>query len=255
MKFKGQKQSVALSKLIKANLKPVTLAMTPEAAAERDTLLVKSNAVVKPTDAASQQLACDVAVELQERIKAVGKMRKELTKPLDDTISAAIAIERQYCAPLTAEIERIKRVVGEFQDEEDRRVEAAEEARLAELRRLDEEKKAAETKLEQATPRQAVKLEAEIERKDTQFNVLIRSESPQVVKATGQARVSKVKWVITDPKLAYEKNPHFFNPPEPRASVINQCAIPAEGRTEANPETALYPGLACWYEKTIMFRS
>lgn len=254
MKLAGQKPVVALAKLISGKLKPTKLAMTPEAAAERDTLVAKSNALAKPTDAASQVVVRDCVVEMQERVKAVGKMRKELTRPLDETTAAAIAIEREYCAPLLVEIERLKRATDAFQDEEDRRVAAAEQARLAELKRLDNERKAAEAKLAEASPRQAAKLEAGAAQAETRFNELIRSEGAVAVKATGQSRKSVLRWEIVDAKLAYEKNPHFFNPPEPRANVINQCAIPDAERTEANPETAMYPGISCWWEKTTVFR-
>lgn len=254
MKFAGQKPIVALAKLINSKIRATTLAMTSEAAIERDALVAKSNALASVQDATTQSLARDVAVEMQERIKAVKAMRKELTRPLDETTASAIAIEREYCAPLLIEIERLKKAVDAFQDEEDDRVEQMEKARTAELKRLDDERIAAEAKLETATPRQTVKLEAVAQEADRQFNELIRSDSAVAIKAAGQSRRMVLTVEVTDKAAAFKAMPHCFDV-TPKISVLKACCIPASTANEANPETTLYPGVKCFWSRETSFRS
>ena len=112
----------------------------------------------------------------------------------------------------------------------------------------------AQVKLAEASPRQAVKLEAEIERKETQFNVLIRSESPQAVKASGQGRRQVLNIEVVDKHAAFKGMPHCFDI-VPKMAVLKACCIPADTATELKPETTLYAGIKCWWSKETTFRS
>ena len=252
MKFTGQKPSLALAKIIKQPIKVKQLEMNPEALIERDKAVAKAREVVTCNDASQLQLVRDNVIELRRRVKAVRESRKQITKPLDEARAQAIQIEDDYCLPLEAEIDRFQKLADEHQEQEDKRIAAAAQARTDELNRLDAERHAAEVKLESATGKQATKLEMIIEEAENNFSVAVRQDLPEASRAKGQTRRADVVVEIVDKAAAFAAMPFCFDV-TPKQSVLKAHCVPAETATEQQPETKLYPGVKCYWKRSTVF--
>ncbi len=240
MNFTGQKKQKPISKLVARRMPAVKIEPTPQALAERDELLAKAIALPDSFDSATNALAGTVVVELRDRVKAVGAQRMELTRPLDAAKGRLIEVEREYCDPLKAQIDRLQKAGGAYADAERKRVEAEE----AERRKAAEALAKAETEQDDFFGVDPVAVAQAAE-------TLPAVAAPS--RAKGQADVPVLHVEITDKAAAFKARPDWFSV-EPRMGVIKQCAIPAADRTAENPETTLYPGVKCWWERRTIYK-
>jgi len=239
--------------LVAQKIKLPTFSATAESIAERDKLVADAKQITAIASLADQTKAAAVVVNLRLKIKSVKSKRKQLCKTLDVAKSSLMTIEKDWCGPIEAEVDRIEREANKFQDAEEKRAAEAEALRLSELRLLEQQRILNEQKLAATTaPKQVAKIEAKLEATEEQFQAALRVPEITSELAKGQMRRSVLNYKIVDAKAAYAANPTLFEL-SPRASVIKAVCIPADDKNEANPEVTLYPGIACWWTKETTF--
>ena len=254
MKMIGQNPVQKPAKLVGQKLKLPVFSATPESIAERDLLLHKALAVSTVSTSEQNLAAANVVTEMRRRVKAVKAARVELAAPIDKARASLIQIEKDYCAPIEAEIKRIESASGEWLDAEEKRVEQEEKARAAEVLRLENERKVLEASKTTSTPKQVASIEKKLDKTENQFQSLVRQDLPEVERAKGQSRRDVLNVVVVDLKAAYAAMPHCFDI-VPKKAVLNACCVPGSDKNEANKETKLYPGVECWWIRETTFRS
>lgn len=171
-----------------------------EAHALRDEALEKSALIGKVTNPDEQARAVEAQVALHTVSLGVEKARKECKEPvllfgkrIDDTA-------KKFIEEVKAEELRIARLIGDFQQLEQARVRAEEQARNAKLAEMEREKARAMT---QATSHDQMDAIAEhFNQKAAEVPV------PVVEKAQGQVATQDWEIEVTDAALLFRAYPH-----------------------------------------------
>lgn len=119
---------------------------TEQALALKDAALEKSALIARVNDAATQANAVEAQQDIANLLNQAEKARKAAKEPVLEFGRRIDAAAKSFVSDLKGEEIRIATLVGDFQKLEEARVRAAELARIAEQRKLEEERRAAEQK-------------------------------------------------------------------------------------------------------------
>jgi hypothetical protein len=152
-------------------------------------------------------------------------------------------------------------MVTDFQLAEQRRVAEEERKRLAELARIEQERRGLEAKAAAAAEKartakqqeRAAEAEAEANLAALKVQEALRAPLPQVEKPKGMAVRRDVKWRCDDVRKLYAARPELCNL-EAKASAIRAVCFPVQEATEIAPDTTTVPGLALWWETNASTR-
>lgn len=171
-----------------------------EAVALRDEALEKSALIGKVTNAEEQARAVEAQVALHTVSLGVEKARKECKEPvllfgkrIDDTA-------KKFIEEVKTEELRIARLIGDFQQLEQARVRAEEQARNAKLAEMEREKARAMT--EAKSHEQMDAIAEHFNQKAAEVPV------PVVEKAQGQVATQDWEVEVTDAALLFRAYPH-----------------------------------------------
>ncbi len=139
----------------------LAVAFSQEALALKERALEVGALIGRVTDAMEQTAAVEAQTELQKILSLAEKARKAVKAPVIDYGRKIDAATESFTDDLRAEMLRISRLVADYQQLEAARVRAAELARLAEARKLEEDRRAAEQAAFREAEIQRSKLEAE----------------------------------------------------------------------------------------------
>lgn len=152
----NSKPTTGLARFFKETFKlPALLGVTSDAEENRNKLATAATAVKTVATAADNEVAIGVSRDIQTYIKRVQEAGLEFRRPVNDFLKLVKTTEDDHLAPLLAEKARVDNEALGFAQRERQRVadeerkrreayEAAEKARLAELKRLDDERIARE---------------------------------------------------------------------------------------------------------------
>ncbi len=126
--------------LIQRNDATLSVSYTPAAIALRDSALEKSGIVGKVTTPEENATAVEAQVELQSVKSIAEKARKAAKEPVLEYGRKIDQAAKDFIAEIDAEGMRVARLVGDYQALEAAKVRAAEQARNAELQRIEREK-------------------------------------------------------------------------------------------------------------------
>lgn len=113
---------------------------TKEAEAMRDDALAIAGAIGKVTNAEEQQIAVNAQAEIQRVRQLAEKARKAAKEPVLEFGRKIDSAAKDFVSELDAEMTRISQLVGSFQQLEQMKMRAAEQARQEELTRLERER-------------------------------------------------------------------------------------------------------------------
>lgn len=122
----------------------LTVTFTANALALRGSALEKSALVARVHDPDSQAKAVEAQKELSNAINLTERARKAAKEPVLEFGRRIDDAAKAFVADLKAEQLRVASLVGDYQQLEQARVRAAEQARLAEAAKLEAERRAAE---------------------------------------------------------------------------------------------------------------
>lgn len=233
----------------------VSVEIAPEAHAQKADALIVAAIVKLVTNPTEQQFAVDALREIKSIKRAIEESRKAIKAPvltLGKDIDAAAAT---FCAELDAEESRITKAVSTYQAEEARKAREAEEARQAELRRIENERLAAEREAQRRADEEARaarsleaaedaakrheegKLRAAIEAQKAREAVIVK---PVVApaRAEGMAVRQVPRFEITDIRALAFARPDLVRV-EPNSNAIN---------AEIRAGNLTITGLRCWMD-------
>ena len=204
--------------------KPEGKLLAPDAHVKRDELVARSEAIERVAGEASRQAAADVLGETSAMIKnaeAVGATAKKPFTGFGKRIGDAIT---GFNAPLELQKARLKRLLGDYQLEQDRLARAERQKQDAELQRLQNERRAAElaaataTKPEEIEKAQEAVLVADLKAAE----VIMSAPAVEPAKVEGAKIKRYFKTEVLDPAALYRVFPECIEL-KPRMSAINAC--------------------------------
>jgi len=237
---------------------PQTYSVPQEATEVRDLLIESAQMLQSVTDAASQIDATDCGRDIHRHLMEVEEARKLLSAPLRKALDQLIALSKTHCAPLVAEKDRLSALVSQFQTQEAERVRLEQEARAAEIARLEREHQQAleAAKMAQDASQAAGDMEqamADINAAQAELAAsaaesaaytAIVAPLPAATKANGASTRMELCWEVTDLALLYASRPDLCKPPEPKSSAIKAVCT----------DKSVVPGLRLWGETRTNFR-
>jgi hypothetical protein len=146
--------------IVLSNVEKLIVEVLPSAISQKQTALVAAAAITAVSDTKSQALAVNALKELQGLTKAVENSRMSVKAPVLEIGRKIDSLAHGYSLELELEGARIKKLIADYQNEQERIRQAAERARLEELQRLEREVVAVKAKEEEAKA-EAARLEAE----------------------------------------------------------------------------------------------
>jgi hypothetical protein len=163
------------------------------AAAERQRAVVLQNAklIWEVKDPAQQQEAVHAQSDLDGLLRDIEKSREATKAPLLEMGRTLDAQAREFCAPLKKESLRVASLITDFQQLEQAKARAAEEARRAEERRIVEQQRQAELATIRAAEMQRQKLQKEQE--ELQRQHAQASEREKTILEAQQAEIDRQK--------------------------------------------------------------
>lgn len=262
--------------IIISGLDMATITAADETRQHRDTLLALARKGTSIKDAAGAERATTILRDIKAFTRAIEDGRKVAKAPILELGKKVDTLAADLTADLEAEATRISRLVGTFQQEQERiaaearqrafeeqeriRKEAEEKQRLADLeaKRVQDELAAKEArarsdagKARAAEEAERARLQAEKDRQQREMDANHAAAQaarvvPVVVKPTGIATRSEVKFEVTDVLALYEANAAFV------ILTPNNAAIKAA--LKQLPEGQSLPGVRHWKEAAVTVR-
>lgn len=231
---------------------PPTFSITYEATGARDEIALRAFFINEITDAAQNNAAREVAVEIRRYLKSVEAARTGLTKPLLDAQKAMKALADQHVAPLAQELVRLENLAADFLIADQRRVAREEAARQEAYQKAEAQRKALEAAAIAAAAavttdaqlESAIKIEATAVAAEVAVQQIIQAPQPRLDKASGQSLKKVLKYEVTDIRALAAARPDLVRI-EPNCSGIQSTCI---------PEIPV-PGLRLWWEMKATFSS
>lgn len=188
--------------LISLNNTTLTAEFTPQASRLKEEALTVSAAIGKVTDQAENANAVEAQKALAEVIKLVEQARKAAKDPV---LAFGKKIDEQakgFVEELAAEQWRVSRLVGDFQQLEAKKAQAARQAEQDRLTALEKERLAA---IQQA------KTHDELDKIEEVHNNAVQQYAPQAAfipaHAQGQRVVEEIKFEVFDINALYASKP------------------------------------------------
>lgn len=233
---------------------PAMFGITADVEEKRNSLVLASAAIKTVATAQDQAMAVNAARNIRTWLKEVEAARVALTKPLLDTQRQLKALADDHCQPLLEEQRRVERLVTSFQESEQRRVRAEEQARAEAIAKAERERIAAEELAREAYDNlqtqeqlnQAIAVEDEAKAATAVSDAIIAAPLPEVNKAKGAATRRVMRWEVTDINALVKARPDLCKI-EAKASAIQAVCVPEM----PNPP----PGLRLYWENQTSIRS
>ena len=226
---------------------------------KRNAALIAAKEVTAVADAFTQSIATDAVRELAGLAKMVETSRKAIKAPVLELSILIDAKARELTAGIADEQKRINAMVTSYQDNEKRKFEAAERARLAEIARIEaEQRNAAEA--ERKAEEEAEEAFTDGER--IKAEMARRVESAKLAELAKQSESARIAVTVQPPK---EKGLIVKTVPKFEVLDIWQLAktFPSMVRIEANTSVINEslrkgmrecPGLRIWEETVTQTR-
>lgn len=197
---------------------PAQLIIPKEIFVQRDELLAESANLERVAGEASQTVAGKLLARIGGLLRQVEKDRKLAKAPLLSLGSQLDLGTGTFIEGLTREERRIKGLVGKFQEEIQRKAEAeqaARDAELAELNRIQAEKDMAAATA-QMTPQQSETMQQDI---DKAAVAVLERPVTVVVKTAGLSAKPVRQFRVTDIHALYKARPDLVTLTEKRAAI------------------------------------
>jgi len=228
-----------------------TFTVSGEAEERRNDLVLRSLANQSVTTPTEQNSAVDAGRDARAYIADVKKAGLEMRRPVSAALKTIIAIEEDHLAPLIAEVDRVARLVNNFQQQEARRVAYEQELRdiaIARLEadRIEQERLArvsATAMTSEADLAAALKQEAEARAVAELSQSVMREALPVVAKAWGVTTKKVMHYEVTDLRALYAARPELCSL-EPKPSAIRAVVVVG----------MVVPGLRIWEETETSIR-
>lgn len=149
--------------LIVRNDSALTVSFTGEAIALRESVLDKSAAIARVTDADEQRVAVESQAEIATLLRDAEKARVACKEPVLEFGRNIDLRAKEFVADLKLERDRLDKLVADFQALEKARVMAAEAERRLEQQRIEEARMKAEREAREAQEAEQRKLNAKAE--------------------------------------------------------------------------------------------
>lgn len=230
---------------------PTLLGVTKAAEHQCQELVLALKTIAKVTTAQEQEVAVERARDCQTYIKQVKEAGLAFRRPINDFVALVKQTEDKHLIALVAEQDRIKRLCADFQEKENRRVAAEEQAQRAayqkaEAERLELERKANEAAIKAAESgkakdfKQADKLEAQAQAAERSVQGILAAPLPEKAKPAGLAMKKVLRWEVTDIQALVKCRPDLCKI-EPKGSAIQAACVP---EMPNKPD-----GLRLWWEQ------
>lgn len=148
--------------LIVRNDSALSVNFTDQAIALRESVLDKSAAIARVTDADEQRIAVESQAEIATLLRDAEKARVSCKEPVLEFGRNIDLRAKEFVADLNLERDRLDKLVGDFQVLEDARVKAAEAERRLEQQRIEEARMKAEREARDKAELEQRKLNAEM---------------------------------------------------------------------------------------------
>lgn len=125
-------------------LNKLTIKLTPEAEGAKAVALAKAEFILIVSDPAAQREAIQVAAELKGFARDVEKAREEVKKPFWDAGKAIDAAAKTAAESVNAEVNRIERLIADYQRKEQEKADAIRREQEQIARELEAKRLAAE---------------------------------------------------------------------------------------------------------------
>lgn len=206
------------------------ISLAPDAMDRQRSVLAITGAITA-IESAEQQAAAVLAIQnAREIVGAVEEVGTNLRRPIRAYADEIMTKEKEFNGPIKADIERLRTLIGEFQQREVVRVAQEEAARHAEITRLqhvqnllEQQQIAAVTSGPTNDDAANISLALASQAEDAAVETLAVAMSPRPVAATATGLSVKAvwQWAFTDKAAAYMAHPEFFELTEKKL-VIRQ---------------------------------
>jgi translation initiation factor IF-2 len=222
------------------NTESVSIQIVPAAFTMRQDVLDDSATIITVTTPVTQKAAVEAARAIASLLKAVETSRKEAKAPVLDLGQRIDATAKEFIKDVLAEEARLKRLLTDYEieqrrlameaerkrQEEERKLRAAEEARLAEIRRREEAARRdammAETEAQRIAAERAMAC-AEFDRAAAAAARPIVAPAPiQPVKAAGTIVRDEWNFEVTDLAAFAAAHPELVEITVKRAAVLQK---------------------------------
>jgi len=184
--------------------------------------------VVRVDSEAEQNMAAQIGNQVASHLKAVEELRKKLVAPHVERQREINRTASDHSDPLATKLKRVKRLLGDFQEKEQQRVEAIKQAQKVEFDRLEAERQKA---VVESTNAKTLGAQIAAEQRANELLEVSRAVLLEPVYAlrAGGMRVKKgeMGYEITDVRAAYAARPDLFYPPEERKQALKDLPVDA----------------------------
>lgn len=229
---------------------------------QRDLLLIKSKGLPVIVDAATNEAATNVGVEIRRAIKAVEESRKIVKAPYLEACKKIDFMAQDFIASLVAEQTRLENQAAVFRRQENDRIQRERQVAEAEQRRLSEAALEAQRIAECAalkvkgekTLQKAVEAQGVANAAKETFMTAVAAPVAEVQKPRGSSFRQVQKFIVVDIKQVYAANPSLCKPLEISPSAVKAICFAKAGSTKENPDRSV-PGLSLYFEDDLSFSS
>lgn len=241
--------------LITLNTSLFSVELATGAESFRQSLLDRAKTITQVSDEIDQDACVSVLKMLKEFVSGIEKTRKDIKSPVLDLGKKIDSVASCFTNPVEAEVTRLTKTLNLFQAELLRKQQEAEAKRLAELKKLEEEKQQAEAlRLKAIRDAESAKTNAELSEAQSRLKeanqklsaVEIVPTIPAVQTSNPEGLTVKKVWkfeVISIQQLAVSR--WDLVRCEPNTAAINQAM--SQGMTSC-------PGLKIWSEIATQIR-
>lgn len=239
--------STATAELLVVSGMDASVSATDTAREVRDQLLAKARAGSVVKDAAGAGRAGELLKEIKAFTRQIEDARKEVKEPVLDLTRRIDGLAKELVGELEAEANRISRLVGAYQAEQNRLAEEARRKAWEEEQRIKEEanRRIAEAqqtaKTEADFERKAEKIEAKAVQQIVETRVAAAAAAP--AKPAGLATRTEILFEVEDVQTLYKFSPSLV------VLTPNAAAIKAILKTGAK-----LPGVRSWTESKTFVR-
>lgn len=216
----------------------------PTAAAERDDLVARAQALEQVVGAKSQEVAVWLLGEINRWLADVEKERKAVKDPFFQFGKKIDQAAADFVAALESEKTRLQQLLSDFQAEQERTAREEQDRQEAELRRIAEEEAALRQQQAagQITDQAAEQRQAELNQQAAAALTIV-----EPIRADGMMVKKVRKFRVLDIHALYKARPELVSL-EPRTAVINTVI-------RATESIVPIPGLEIFEEHNVTARA
>ncbi len=228
------------------NLELTTLTASQEAQQQRDDLLVTASAIASIADQADAEDAGRALTSIKAFTRSIEDARKTVGAPVLDLTKRINALAASITAQLEDEANRLSRMIGTYNQEQERRAAIKRQEAYDEEQRIiaDTRAKLAAATATGASDKKLEKIEDKAIAQLTEARGLTASIAAP--KLAGVATRSELMYEITDITALYEANAAFV--------ILSPNVAALKAALKALPEGKSLPGVRHWKEAKAIVR-